>query len=136
MKNRLCVVIASLFIACGDEPDAQLAPPVDNLTSELLTPHTSCSVDPNHWITATPELSGSTVTGYWITYHATKDGWHLGDSNHEHVSVNNSHWWDSADNGVPEEKKYRKMPDHLRGGITVEAVFDKDGIDPSCTVGF
>lgn len=135
MKTRLCVAVVSLLVACGNESDEQLSPSVESISSSLLNTTKTCSIDSNHWATVTSDVSGSTMVGYWITYH-TNGGWRLGANNNEHVTANGSHWWDSADHCSPNAKCHRDMRNHSTGGITIQAVFDKDGGDPSCKVGF
>src|SRR5262245_60584365 len=74
---------------------------VDTIGSALLDTNKRCDVDSCHYADFTSNTNSSgTMVGYWISYHRTCS-WTLGDNNNEHVYLNGSRYWDSADSGKP-----------------------------------
>lgn len=130
MKTGCCLVFLPLLLACGNGVDDSLTS-VDSIQSALLSKE--CRIDSQHWASVDARLSGTTMIGYTIRYN-TIGGWRLGTSSNEHVSASGHSWYDSPDHCSPNTNCYRDIPNRRATDICIQAVFDKDGDDPRCTI--
>lgn len=133
MNRRLSFTLASMLLACGGASDDSQPLPMESINSALTS--RDCRVDSQHWASIQPRLSGSSMIGYTITYQSI-GGWRLGTANNEHVKANGHSWYDSPDHCSPDRSCYRDIPNRRATDICIEAVFDKSGSDPRCTICF